>query len=64
MARNVTVIPPKCDFDCGIRSSAGCAETENGGILQGVNRPREQLLSYENHVNYYTNYSARILMYE
>lgn len=34
----------KADFDCGIRNRADCAETENGGILQSVNRPRRTVI--------------------
>lgn len=35
---------PKADFDCGIRNSADCAETENGSVLQGINRPRRTVI--------------------
>ena len=34
----------KEDFDCGIRNSAGCEETKNGGVLQGINRPRRTVI--------------------
>ena len=34
----------KTDFDCGIRISTDSAETENGGVLQGVNRPRRTVI--------------------
>ena len=34
----------KTDFDCGIRNSADSAETENGGVLPGINRPRRTVI--------------------
>lgn len=34
----------KADFDCGIRNSTGGAETENGSVLPGVNRPRRTVI--------------------
>ena len=35
MARSVTVIPAKRTSAAGIRNSAGCEETKDGGVLQG-----------------------------
>ena len=34
----------KADFDCGIRNSASSTETENGSVLQSVNRPRRTVI--------------------
>ncbi len=34
----------KADFDCGIRNSTVSAETENGSVLQSVNRPRRTVI--------------------
>jgi DNA invertase Pin-like site-specific DNA recombinase/ssDNA-binding Zn-finger/Zn-ribbon topoisomerase 1 len=34
----------KAEFDRGIRSSTGSAETENGSVLPGINRPRRTVI--------------------
>lgn len=34
----------KADFECGIRNSADREEVKDGGVLQGVNRPRRTVI--------------------
>lgn len=54
----------KEDFDCGIRNRADSAEIENAVYCRVSTDQEEQLLSYKNQVNYYTNYISENPLYE
>ena len=64
MARNITVIPAKQILTAESGTAQSVQKLKMAAYCRVSTDQEEQLLSYENQVNYYTNYISENPLYE